>query len=65
MRFEEDRMDLYVRLEEIEVCLRNDGSICSRVESGGIPRGRTHTRMPRRPAVDSDVVHHRQISSRV
>ena len=41
--FGENGMDLYVRLEEVEVCLRNDGSICSGIKSGSIPKGRIHT----------------------
>jgi hypothetical protein len=31
VRFGEDGMNLQVWLEKIEICLRNDGSVCSRV----------------------------------
>jgi hypothetical protein len=34
--FGEDGMDLQVWFEKIEVCLRNDGPICSTVQSGNI-----------------------------
>ena len=37
--FGEDGMDLQVWLEKVEVCLRNDGPICNKVQSGDVWKG--------------------------
>jgi hypothetical protein len=34
--FGEDRMDLQIWLEKVEVCLRNDGPICGTAQSSDI-----------------------------
>jgi hypothetical protein len=41
--FGEDRMDLQVWLEKVEVCLRNDGPICSKFQSCDVWEGRLQT----------------------
>lgn len=65
VRLGEDGVNLQAWFEKVEVCLRDDGPICSRVESGSIRRGWLHTCVPRSPAVYSDVIHHDQSAGAV